>query len=150
MSVHSRRARVRTRLTPTTTQRGRRRGVVLIVVLALLTLLPLLGLTFTLYADENGSSARIRRAQEEIQLAERALEDLSESPDDPGRRWAAVIQVDRALAASSEASEEVAETRTAVGQRLPGLLQATSSVARALKRLFGAPELDPRAAATGP
>ena len=122
------------------TRKDRRRGIVLVVVLALLTLLELVGLTFVLVASSQGSIPAVERALNEIQVAQSVLGGLIENPDDPARRKVAVISVGRALEASSDAAADLDADRRPEAQRLPGLLEAGSSLFRVLRRLLQVPD----------
>ncbi len=118
----------------------RRRGVILLVVLGLLTLFGLIGLSFETYASQNGSTPGIERALGEIRTAESTLAALARDPEEPVLRKAAVLSVASALQASEEASAELDADRGPAARRLPGLLRAARSLFRALTRLTGEPD----------
>src|SRR5215203_2610631 len=99
------------------------RGVILLVVLALLQLLVLTGLTFTLYASHGGPVDAITRVEQEIQRAEAALTALLENPDDASLQESALVTVDQALRESS-AITDGSDTPTPETRRLDGLLDA--------------------------
>ena len=58
------------------------RGVILLVVLAMLQLLALIGITFAVFASNGGPVDAIGRVKLDIQRAQAALTALLENPDD--------------------------------------------------------------------
>ena len=99
------------------------RGVILLVVLALLQLFALIGVAFTLYASHGGPREAIARVALEIQRAQAALTALLANPDDAALQESALASVDQALRESS-AIVIGSDTATADTQRLDGLLHA--------------------------
>jgi hypothetical protein len=113
---------------------------VLLVVLALLTLLELVGLSFVFVASSGRSTPRIERALNEIEVAQTALGRLIQNPDDPLLGKVAVVNVGQALLASADANRELEANPTPETRRLAGLLQAACSLFGVLTRLLGVPD----------
>ena len=114
------------------------RGVILLVVLAMLQLLALIGLTFTVYAARGGPADAIARVEQEIERAQTALTALLENPDDVSLRESALVSVGNALWESS-AITDGSETRTPETQRLDGLLHAAHALFERLVALLREP-----------
>jgi hypothetical protein len=114
------------------------RGVILLVVLAMLQLFALVGLTFTLYASRGGPVEAIERVAQEIQRAQVALTALLENPDDACLQESALLSVDQALRESS-AITNGSETQTPETRRLDGLLHAAHVLFERLVALLQEP-----------
>jgi Tfp pilus assembly protein PilX len=99
------------------------RGVILLVVLALLQLLALIGVAFTVYASHGGPRDAIANVEQEIQRAQAALTALLGNPDDTSLQESALVSVDQALRESS-AITVGSDTATADTRHLDGLLHA--------------------------
>jgi hypothetical protein len=99
------------------------RGVILLVVLAMLQLLALIGITFSLFASHGGPAEAIGKVEQDIQRAQVALTALLENPDDAQLQESALVSVDQALVESS-AIIDGSETPTPETRRLDGLLRA--------------------------
>ena len=100
------------------------RGVILLVVLAMLQLFALVGIAFTLYASHGGPIDAIARVEQEIQRTQAALTALLENPDDASLQESALVSVDQALRLSS-AITDGSDAPTPETRRLDGLLHAT-------------------------
>ena len=114
------------------------RGVILLVVLAMLQLLTLMGITFVHYASHGGPVDAIARVDQDIQRAQAALTALLENPDDAALQESALVSVDRALLESS-AIIDGSETPTRDTRRLEGLLRAAFALFERLVTLLREP-----------
>ena len=114
------------------------RGVILLVVLAMLQLLTLIGLTFVHYASHGGPVDAIARVEQDIERAQAALTALLENPDDATLQESALVSVDRALLESS-AITDGSETPTPDTRRLEGLLRAACALFERLAALLREP-----------
>ena len=114
------------------------RGVILLVVLAMLQLLAIVGITFDVYASHGGPADAIARVEQDIQRAQAALTALLDNPDDASLQESAVVNVDQALGESS-AIVGASETPTPDTRRLDGLLHAASALFDRLVALLREP-----------
>ena len=111
------------------------RGVILLVVLAMIQLFALIGLAFVVYASHGGPVDAIARVEQDIQRAQAALTALLENPDDVSLQESALGSVDQALRESSAITFR-SETPTPETQRLDGLLRATYALFEQLVALL--------------
>ena len=111
------------------------RGVILLVVVALLQLFSLIGLAFSVYASHGGPMDAIARVEQEIQRAEAALTALLESPDDVSLQESALVSVDQALRESS-AITGASDPPTLETRGLHGLLHAAHALLERLAALL--------------
>jgi len=114
------------------------RGVILLVVLAMLQLLALIGITFAVFASNGGPVDAIGRVERDIQRAQAALTALLENPDDSQLQESALVSVDQALRESS-AITDGSETPTPETRRLDGLLHAAYALLDRLVALLREP-----------
>ena len=114
------------------------RGVILLVVLAMLQLLALIGLGFVHYASHGGPVDAIARVEQEIQRAQADLTALLENPDDASLQESALVSIDQALRESS-AITDGSETPTPETRHLDGLLHAAYALFEQLVALLGEP-----------
>ena len=114
------------------------RGVILLVVLAMLQLLTLIGITFAQYASRGGPVDAIRSVEQDIERAQTALTALLDNPDDVDLQEAAAVSVGRALRESS-AIIDGSEAPTPETRRLDGLLQAADALFERLVALLCEP-----------
>jgi Tfp pilus assembly protein PilX len=114
------------------------RGVILLVVLAMLQLLAIIGVTFAVFASNGGPVDAIGRVERDIQRAQAALTALLENPDDSQLQESALVSVDEALRESS-AINDGSETPTPETRRLDGLLRAACALFDRLVALLREP-----------
>jgi hypothetical protein len=114
-----------------------RRGIVLLVVLALMELLAIVGLTFVYYAEQPGAPTDTRRVAQEFQDARASLALLLEAPDNPQLQEAALRQAKQALCSGDRFLERVEQPPTGETRRIQGLLQASHALLDKLVSLLG-------------
>jgi hypothetical protein len=114
------------------------RGVILLVVLAMLQLFALIGVTFVLFASHDGPVDAIARVEQDIQRARAALTALLENPDDASLQESALLSADQTLRESS-AIIDGSERPTSETRHLDGLLQAAYALFEQLVALLREP-----------